>query len=265
MGNLDYIEQLGMGEPKADETTELTSETNTTEETDSVTPQDMLTDSEERTSEPQTDTTDSVDENTVSPELLDLKKQIEGMEKRLADKDTYIDELREASKLREESKQKDTLDNNTDTDNEGVEEDFWDDPVAYVNKMKEEFARQSHVQQMQINETIYANTVEDYWGTVNQDNLLKAIKADDSFAEKFNSSKEPYKLAYEYLTEKKTASAKSEEALREQIRKEVLAEIGKSPSEKKKTVPSTTNMGGNSGDGKSNAPEDGFMAVFNTN
>jgi len=262
MGNLDYIEQLGMGEPKADETTDLTSETNTTEATDSVTPQDMLTDSEERTSEPQTDTAnDSIDENTVSPELLDLKKQIEGMEKRIADKDAYIDELREMSKLREESKQKDTLDN-TDTDNEVVEEDFWDDPIAYVNKMKAEFDQKTHVQQMQINETIYANTVEDYWGTVNQDNLLKAIKSDDSFAEKFNSSKEPYKLAYEYLTEKKTAKAQSESELREQIRKEVMAEIGKTSTGKKQTVPSTTNMGGNSGDGKRNDAEDGFMAVF---
>lgn len=261
MGNLDYIEQMGAGEPKATETTELEA-TATTEDT----PQDMLTDFEEQTSTSQTGTEVSKgeSENTVSPELLELKKQIDGMEKRIADKDAYIEELREASKLREQSKQQDNLDN-TDTDNESVEDDFWDDPVAYVNKMKEEFARTNHVQQMQINETIYANTVEDYWGTVNQENLLKAIKSDEGFAEKFNTSKEPYKLAYEYLTEKKSAKAKTEAELREQIKREVMAELGKSPSGKKEVVPSTSNMGGRSGDTKRNDAEDGFMAVFGRN
>lgn len=262
MGNLDYIEQMGAGEPKAEETTDLEA-TTTTEDT----PQDMLTDFEEQTSTSQTETEvdTSEAENTVSPEMLELKKQIDGMEKRINDKDAYIEELREASKLREQSKQPDSLDN-ADTDNESVEDDFWDDPIAYVNKMKDEFARTQHIQQMQINETHYANTVEDYWGTVNQENLMKAIKSDEGFAEKFNTSKEPYKLAYEYLTEKKSVKAKTEAELREQIKREVMAELGKSPDTKKKeTVPSTTNMGGNSGDGKRNEPEDGFMAVFKTN
>jgi hypothetical protein len=259
--NLSYIEQLGMGEPKAEETTELEAETTT-----EAKPQDMLTDFEEQTSKPQTETEvkESKEENTVSPELLELKKQIDGMEKRIADKDAYIDELREASKLRETSTQKDTLDN-SDTDGSGADDDFWDDPVAYVNKMKEEFARTNHVQQMQINETIYANTVEDYWGTVNQENLLKAIKSDEGFADKFNTSKEPYKLAYEYLTEKKSVKAKTEAELREQIKREVMAELGKAPSKKKEVVPSTSNMGGNSGDTKRNDAEDGFMAVFGRN
>lgn len=256
MGNLDYIEQLGMGEPKADETTELGSETNTNDWNN----QNLNSESEVQPSE-NNGTNNNSKENTVSPEMLELKKQIDGMEKRIADKDAYIEELREASKLREQSKAQDNL-ANTDTDSTSVEDEFWEDPIAYVSKMKEEFARQSHIQQMQINETIYANTVEDYWNTVNQENLLKAIKNDDDFAEKFNTSREPYRLAYEYLTEKKKAVSQSEAELREQIRREIMEEIGKSPNQRKETVPSTTNLGGKSGDQKRNDAEDGFMAVF---
>lgn len=250
MADLDYIDALGMGEPSSEENTEL--ETNVNKPTDNPDNEDLSLDSTENveTTNEESDTK----ENTVPPELVEMKKQIEGMEKRLADKDAYIEQLRQESMSNEESG-----DNTSDTE-DGVEEDFWDDPVGYVKKMKEEFANQTQIQQLQINETIYANTVDNYWKTVNQDALKEAVATDAEFSEKFNNSKEPYKVAYEYLSEKANTKTKSEQALRDKIKAELLEEMG--TKRKKDVVPSTNNLGGKSGDGKSNEVEDGFMAVF---
>lgn len=245
MSNLDFIEQLGMGEPTTEPDTELEvkdSQDNPNE--------DFVQDS---TEEVETTEETITEETTVPPELVELKKQVEGMEKRIADKDAYIEQLREESKAREVAKE--------ETQSEdGVEDDFWDDPVGYVNKMKEEFTNQSRVQQMQINEAVYANTVDDYWKTVNQDALKEAVATDAKFYESFNNSKEPYKTAYEYLSQKKNAVKKSEDDLRARIRQEVMDEL--KLGKKKETVPSTTNLGGKSSNGKSNEPEDGFLSVF---
>ena len=52
----------------------------------------------------------------------------------------------------------------------------------------------------------------------------------------------------------------SENALREQIRKELMNEMG--VQEKKKEVPPTVNTGKSSSTTANKAPEDGFAAVF---
>jgi hypothetical protein len=235
-GNLSYIDELGIGEPA--ETTETQEDPNET----SGDAQNFVQESEEQPSE------NNAQEDTEHNEYGDLQKQIEGLEKRLADKDDYINELRELSKAKEAEGQKDGVEEVDD------EDAFWENPVERYKELQ----NQLKIQQMQIQETVYANTVEDYWKTVNPDALKEAVATDTKFAQEFNGSKEPYKTAYEYLSAKKTQKVQSETALREQIRKELLAEMGKDKP-KKETVPSIQT--GSSGT-KNTAPEDGFSAVF---
>jgi len=244
-GNLSFIEELGIGEPNQ-EVTETSEETNEPSITETVEAQDESIDSEEQTSEPQTDDTQ---EDTEPNELVELKKQMEVMQKRIDDKDNYIQELREQSKQKEAE---------VDSKEEGVdeEEDFWEDPVGKYKSLQE----QIKIQQMLIAETQYANNVNDYWKTVNQDALKEAVATDTEFAQKFNSSSEPYRIAYEYLSAKKETKIKSETALKEQIRKEILAEMNVKP--KKETVPSTANISGKSESTSNRLDEDGFASVF---
>ena len=237
-GNLSYIEELGIGEPSVEST-----ESHEEKETNDSPEEDFV-------QEPETDSdTNETQENTESNELDELRKMIEGMEKRIADKDDYIE------KLRNESKQEATKEVDED---KGVDEedDFWEDPV----KKYKELQKTIQIQQMQIQETIYANTVDGYWETVNQDALKEAVATDTEFAEKFNKSSEPYKTAYEYLTAKKQAKVQSEQSLREQIKQELLKEMNIKSA--KETVPSTTSMTSKSGGSKRDVSEDGFASVF---
>lgn len=227
----DYINELGIGSV---DTTPSDVEANNTE--------DFV----------QVSTTEETKEDTkldTEPNISDeLKKQIEGLEKRISDKDEYINLLREQSKANEvvESKTEDV-----DTDS-----DFWDDPEAVVRNLKETM----RIQQMQIQETVYANTVPDYWKTVNPEALKSAVATDTEFANTFNRSNEPYKVAYEYLV-KKTETAKANEmTLREQIKAELLKEMGMDKP-KKEAPPSMGSMGGSSGK-RTDIPDDGFAAVF---
>jgi hypothetical protein len=236
-GNLDFIEELGMSEPTSSENTESPEQENTPSSPE----EDFVQEPTEQT----VDTKEETQEDTEPNELAEIKKQMDIMQKRIDDKDAYIQELREQSKQKEESQSEEVVDE---------EDEFWEDPVAKYKELQ----RTIQLQQMQIQETVYANTVEDYWKTVNPDALKEAVATDTKFAQEFNGSKEPYKTAYEYLSAKKTQKVQSETALREQIRKELLAEMGKDKP-KKETVPSIQT--GSSGT-KNTAPEDGFSAVF---
>jgi hypothetical protein len=242
-GNLEFIEELGMSEPISSENTESPEQENTPSSPE----EDFVQEPTEQT----VDTKEETQEDTEPNELDDKEKAI--MQKRIDDKEAFIqkqqaeiDRLRAESKEREESLSKEEV--------VDEEDEFWEDPVAKYKELQ----RTVQLQQMQIQETVYANTVEDYWKTVNPDALKEAVATDTKFAEEFNGSKEPYKTAYEYLSAKKTQKVQSETALREQIRKELLAEMGKDKP-KKETVPSI--QAGSSGT-KNTAPEDGFSAVF---
>lgn len=242
MNDLSYIEELGIGEQPSDENTDSQQEEITPNESNEDFVQDSDVESE----------TNESQEETEPNEMAELKKMIEGMEKRIADKDEYIEKLREESKSKEskEVQEEEVVDE---------EDSFWEDPVGKYKELQKTI----QMQQMQIQETIYANTVEGYWDTVNQDALKEAVATDTEFANKFRSSKEPYKMAYEYLSAKTKEKTKSQEALKEQIRKELLAEMN--VKQKKETVPSTANLGGKSDGSKNNATEDGFASVFGTN
>ena len=230
----DYIKELGIDSTTA---TPSDAEVNNTE--DFV--QDSTT--EESIEDTKTDTEPNISE--------ELKKQIDGLEKRISDKDEYINLLREQSKAQEAETS--TVEDDTSTD-------FWDDPEKIVQDMKETM----RIQQMQIQETVYANTVEDYWKTVNPEALKSAVATDTEFANTFNSSNEPFKVAYEYLSKQTQAKKAETETLRESIKAELLKEMGMDKP-KKEAIPNMGSMGGNTDTKKSNAPDDGFAAVFNSN
>lgn len=255
-GNLEFIDQLGMSEPSVENTESQEKNIDTEDVSDNIDSdesQDFVQDSEltegSETEENQKDT-------EPNGQFEELRRQIEGLEKRLRDKDDYINEMREKSISQEEAKREPQEDDGVDD-----EDAFYSDPIAYVKSMKEEMAKQQHIQQLQLAEIQFSNTVENYWQTVNGKDLNEAIAADKDFAEKFNSSKQPYKDAYEYLTAKKTEKAKSEQSLREQIRAEerekLMKEIG---TKKKETVPNYKQFSGSSG--SKDAIDDGFMSVF---
>ena len=249
-GNLDFITELGIGQEPNVEDTELTQEENTDQDNsnDESFVQDSETDSE----------TEVANEDTEpNSEMEELRKMVEGMEKRIADKDEYIEKLRQESQAKEQSN-----DEGLEEDVVDEEEDFWDNPVEKFNELKKTI----QIQQMQIQETVYANTVDGYWETVNQDALKEAVATDTDFANTFNSSKEPYKVAYEYLSAKKEQSKASEQSLREKIREEerqkLMSEMKKGTN--KEAVPSMKNIGSNSGS-SNQATEDGFAAIFGSN
>lgn len=241
MSSLAYIDELGISEDQADNDTEV--EVNdTTEQPEEGFVQDSEVDSEQDT---------KADTEGNGDLLKSLQKQIEGMEKRIADKDAYINELREASKQKEEESQQ--------VDTNEAEDDFWDNPEEKYKSLKE----QIRIQQMQIQETVYANTVENYWKTVNPEALKSAVATDAEFADKFNKSSEPYKVAYEYLTKKaETTSKANEDAINAAVEAR-LKEMGVTPKEKKEVPPSINTSGGKSQtSGKLDAPDDGFASVF---
>lgn len=228
----DYVKELGI-----DSTTATPTDAKVDNTENFV--QDSTT--EESKEETKTDT-----EPNISDEL---KKQIDGLEKRITDKDEYINLLREQSKAQEAEVSTDEVDTGTD---------FWDDPEKIVQDMRETM----RVQQMQIQETVYANTVEDYWKTVNPEALKSAVATDTEFANKFNQSTEPFVVAYEYLSKKKEAGKVETETLRESIKAELLKEMGLDKP-KKQGVPNMGNMGGNTTSKESNDTDDGFASVFN--
>jgi len=234
---LDYIEELGIGSE------EPTLEEDGLDNNPDESSEDLSLDSGTEP-EKQTEVT------TEDSKFEVLQEQIKGMEKRMADKDTYIQELKEMSKS------KDVVEEDV------VEEadDFWDDPEAKYKSMQE----QMRVQQLQIQEAVYANTVDGYFKTVNPESLKEAVSNDTEFAAKFNSSKDPYKVAYEHLsqlaTTKQTAKETSDKVYRDKVRAELLEEMKQNPSSKS-TIPNI-NQGGSSNAKANDASSDGFASIF---
>lgn len=230
--NLDFIQELGIG---SEDATPSDAESNNS---NNVSNEDLHEDSN-------TEESKQADNQNTEPDVNEsLRKQIEGLEKRISDKDEYINTLREQSKAKEES-----------SNTEEVGTDFWDDPESIVKDMQQTIK----LQQMQIQETVYANTVENYWKTVNPEALQQAVATDTEFAKKFNASSEPYKDAYEYLSNKAKKVETEQASLKEQIRAELMKEMGLDKP-KKEGVPNMGSMG--SGGSKSEAPSDGFSSVF---
>jgi len=221
-------------------------DTNNSEYNTEESNKDFVQEPEEKPS----DKTDDV--HTEEPNQMDsLQKQIDVMQKRIEDKDEYINLLKEKSKEKESSESDTT---------ETEEEDFWSNPEDTIKKMQDSM----RVQDLRLNEAVFASTVKDYWKTVNQEALQEAVATDTEFNKSFNSSKEPYKTAYEYLINKTKADETSKKTLRESIKAELMAEMGIKKSNTE-VPPNINNTGGSSSTTHSDIPEDGFMSVFGQN
>lgn len=243
---LEFMEELGIGQDLTDSNTEAeVNETVDVEKSDN----DLSLEQDDNP------TKDEVAKNTELSEMDNLKKQIEGMEKRIADKDDFISELRSKSKDVEEVKEEvDTIE----------EEDFWDNPEAKYKQLQEQIeenAGKMRVQQLQIQEGYYAQTVDGYFKTVNSDLLKEAVSTDEVFAKEFNSSEEPYRVAYEYLTKKETIKTTEQTKLREEIRADLLKEMN--VKESREVPPNIYKNGsGNSSSTNTDVPSDGFASIF---
>lgn len=203
------------------------------------------------TVETETEKSDTEDSSEILSKLKELENFKEVTEKRLTDKDKYINELREQL---------------NGTKKEEVEEsegeDFWDNPEGYIKKIMDtnsNLEEQLRISNLRIDEQAYARDKPEYYDIVNQKVLTEEFAKDSDFAERFMSSDKPYEVAYQHMTKAKETKKSSENALREQIKKELLKEMG--VKEQKKAPVNINSMGSSSGS-TNQAPVDGFASVF---
>jgi hypothetical protein len=252
------LEDLGIGteEPTQEIDGDSKEDLNLSDSTDDSTQMDEVT------SETDSDTDTSNNDDTskqseLEAKLEELIKKQETYEKRLSDKDKYINELKNGKKEDEAGVE----DNST----EDSEETFWDNPEGYITKIQSEIQaakEETRIANLRLDESFYARDKQDYYNVVNQENMVKAFEQDSTFRDEFQSSDKPYEVAYKYLKQNQEQSKASEESMREKIRQEerqkIMEEMKKGSN--KETVPSMNKLGSSS---SSNDTEvDGFAAVF---
>lgn len=235
---LDFIDSIGVDTSTEEDNTEVESKS-----VEEESKEDFVQDAEDATSETETP------EATEPSELDSLREQIAGMEKRIKDKDDFINELREQAKAKEEA-------NKQEVDTPDDEDDFWENPEEKYKQLMQKI----ELQQLQIQEGYYAQTVEGYFDTVNPDALKEAVSVDAEFAKEFNSSKEPYKVAYEYLSKRKEAKLTEQQKLREEIKQELLKEMN--VKEKKEVPPNINSSGSSNSSSETDDGLSGFASYF---
>lgn len=237
---MDYIEEITGTPPTLDETVE---EDTSSEQDESI-----------ETSAEQVEDIEQAEESTpdvddTKAELAALKSELEKAEGRMIEKDRYINELRTQNNKKEKEE--------VVADEESPE--FWDDP----QKVVESTQQQVRELQAKIDENMFASRNPDYYDIVNIDDVNKAISVDKEFADQMNSSSNVFETAYTYLKTKQAETASVEagnlEALREQIKEEVMAELNVKP---KKDIPQSVSGIGSANGTTSEAPSDGFAAMF---
>lgn len=190
---------------------------------------------------------------TLEDRINRIQAELEKANKRISDKDRYINELKQGKQEKEE---KEVL------EVEQEETTFWDDPEGNFKKIAEQL-KTTH---LELNEKIYALDKPDYWDIVTKETVEQAFKEDASFLKDVQRSNKPYEVAYEYLKSKTETKIQTEtrtrEQMKEELRKELLKELGLKND--KEVPPSINNIGSNNSTRK-NVIEDGFAAVFGLN
>lgn len=239
----NLMNDLGIG---TDESTQSTNDTSK-EENLSVN-SDTPTDDGEKSETSDTGNTENSNtevKDDYKAKLDELVLELEKAQKRISDKDKYINELRNSNK-NESSKEE----NN---------DDFWSNPEGTVDTLKKELTNIRN----ELAETRYANTKQDYWDYVNSNDVQEALTTDAEFSSKLQEASNPYEFAYNYFKAKKESIKATEsasiEALKAKLREELLEEMKAGP--KKETVPSIKNIG-NSNSRFNDNIDDGFSAVF---
>ena len=118
---------------------------------------------------------------TLEEKINKIQAELEKANKRISDKDRYINELKQG---KQEEKEKEVL------EVEQEETTFWDDPEGNFKKI----AEQLRIANLRIDEQAYASDKPDYWKVVNGESIQEAFKDDVSFMNDFQRSNKPYEL-----------------------------------------------------------------------
>lgn len=253
------LEDLGIGEEEP--TQEIDGDSEVKEDLNlSDSTEDSTSNRDENNSEAEENTETSNDDTSkyseLEAKLTELTKQQETYEKRLSDKDKYINELKNG-------KTKNSEDESVEAE-ESDNLDFWDDPEGLIKKLQAQIAETNEatrIANLRVDESYYAQARPDYLDLVNQDNLIKAFGEDKEFESAFKNSAKPYEVAYEYLKNKQTNKTKQETDYRSQIEKEILAKYGLD-KKNKEAIPSVNKVGSSTTGRAKAEPEDGFASVF---
>ena len=248
------MEDLGIGSDES--TPEMEEESNNPEsnesnDADAPTPEEDGKAPEEAE---ETDTAEA-DTDTSEDELTALKAELDKANKRISDKDKYINELRQGKTEKTETEK-------TVGDDKTVDEDFWDDPEG---KFKD-LLGQLHMANLRIDENAYAMKHSDYFEIVNAESIQEAFSTNPEFQEEFQTSSKPYETAYTFLKAnletKQLNDKQQKEQLESEIRDKVLSELGIDKDTPKKKVPPNMQSLGSSSSTEKGASEDGFTSVF---
>ena len=239
----NLMNDLGIG---TDESTQSTNDTSN-EENLSVNSDTPTNDGEksETSDAGNTENSNTEVKDDYKAKLDELVLELEKAQKRISDKDKYINELRNSNK--------------NESSREENNDDFWSNPEGTVDTLKKELTNIRN----ELAETRYANTKPDYWDYVNSNDVQEALTTDTEFSSKLQEASNPYEFAYNYFKAKKESIKATEsasiEALKAKLREELLEEM--KAGTKKETVPSIKNIG-NSNSRFNDNIDDGFSAVF---
>ena len=241
------MSDLGIG---SEESTPMEETSNNTDDNESIAnDSDTSTLTDDNADKSNTETVEA-DTETLEDKINKIQAELEKANKRISDKDRYINELKQG---KQEDKSKEVL------TEEKEESTFWDDPEGNFKKMSE----QLRIANLRIDEQAYASDKSDYWKVVNGESIQEAFKEDNDFMNEFQRSNKPYELAYEYLKSKTETKVQTEtrtrEQMKEELRKELLKEMG--VKDNREAPPSINSLGSNSSS-KKPIVEDGFAAVF---
>ena len=240
----DLMSDLGISSDESNPVQE--EESNNTEENDLSDSDTATPDKDAETSETSEETDTAKADTDTTDELAEMKAEIEKLNKRITDKDKYINELRQQGKQETQEQEVSTEEDDS----------FFDDPEGKYKEMMQ----QLKIANLRIDEQAYASGKADYWTLVTPDAIQDGFRKDPTFMEEFNKSARPYETAYEFLSKQKKTEADNTAALKEQIRQEILKEMGVEKT--KKQVPPNINSMGKSPSGVSEAAADGFSSVF---
>ncbi len=248
---VSLMEDLGIGSD--DSTPAMEDDSKNPEDTNDVNDSDAPTPDEDGKAE-EAEETDTAEADTEPSEdnITALKAELEKANKRISDKDKYINELRQATPEKVEKGDGETA----------SEDDFWEDPEGNYKTL----LSQLHMANLRIDENAYAMKNADYFDVVNAESIQDAFQTNPEFMEEFNTSARPYETAYTFLKAnletKELNDKQQKDQLESQIRDKVLAELGIDKDTPKKQIPPNMRSLGSASTGKKGGSDDGFTSVF---
>lgn len=248
------MEDLGISSD--DSTPVMEDDSNNPKENKSIDPDESTPNTDDNTAgeAEETDTAEA-DTETSEDKMTALKAELEKANKRISDKDKYINELRQGNTGKAETEK-------IVGDDSASEDDFWEDPEGNYKTL----LKQLQMANLRIDENAYAMKHTDYFDIVNGESIQDAFNTNPEFKEEFNNSPQPYETAYTFLKAnletEQLNNKQQKEQLESEIRDKVLAELGIDKDTPKKQVPPNMRSLGSTSTSKKDVAEDGFTSVF---